>query len=202
MAKENKSRYALLGILSTCPGSGYDIKKFMEQSTSNFWSESYGQIYPILKQLVEEGLATSHTEKQEGKPERYVYTLTDKGLEALQQWLTEPIEQAVERNELLLKLFFGRQNSLAGNIEHVKQFQKLQEQLLHKYRGIEAYLKANCADNTDMCYSLITVRYGILRCQALLTWCEETIDTLHTFTDIKGIGKQQSGAAASCMFIT
>ena len=190
MAKENKSRYALLGILSMCPGSGYDIKKFMEQSTSNFWSESYGQIYPILKQLVGEGLATSHTEKQEGKPERYVYTLTDKGLEELRRWLTEPIEQIVERNELLLKLFFGRQNSIAGNIEHVQQFQRLQEQLLHKYRGIETYLKANCADNADMCYSLITVRYGIHRCQALLDWCGETIETLHTFIQKKGISKQ------------
>jgi len=188
MAKENKSRYALLGILSMCPGSGYDIKKFMEQSTSNFWSESYGQIYPILKQLVEEGLATSHTEKQEGKPERYVYTLTGKGLEELRQWLTEPIEQMVERNELLLKLFFGRQSTIASNVEHVQQFQRLQEQLLHKYRSIEAYLKANCADNADMCYSLITVRYGIHRCQALSAWCEETINALQTFTEMNGIG--------------
>ena len=190
MAKENKSKYALLGILSIYPGSGYDIKKFMEQSTSNFWSESYGQIYPILKQLVEEGLATSHTEKQEGKPERYVYTLTDRGLEELRRWLTEPIEYMVERNELLLKLFFGRQSTIADNIEHVKQFQKLQEQLLHKYRGIEAYLKANCVNNADMCYSLITVRYGILRCQALLSWCEETIDTLSTFVETNQAGKQ------------
>ena len=183
MAKENKSKYAALGILSMWPGSGYDIKKFMEQSTSNFWSESYGQIYPILKQLVEEGLATSHTEKQEGRPERYVYTLTDKGLEELRRWLTEPIEHTVERNELLLKLLFGRQNSFTDNIEHVKQFRILQEQLLHKYEGIAAYLNANCADDADLCYSLITVRYGILRCQALLTWCDETIDSLSTFVE-------------------
>ena len=44
MAKENKSKYAVMGVLSICPASGYDIKKFMECSTSNFWSESYGQI--------------------------------------------------------------------------------------------------------------------------------------------------------------
>jgi PadR family transcriptional regulator AphA len=183
MAKENKSKYALLGILSMCPGSGYDIKKFMEQSTSNFWSESYGQIYPILKQLVEEGLATSHTEKQEGRPERYVYTLTDKGLEELRSWLTEPIEHTVERNELLLKLLFGRQNSITANIEHVRQFRTLQEQLLQKYWGIEAYLKANCDDDADECYSLITLRYGILRTQALLAWSEETIDKLRLFAE-------------------
>jgi len=190
MAKENKSKYALLGILSICPGSGYDIKKFMEQSTSNFWSESYGQIYPILKQLVEAGLATSHTEKQEGKPERYMYTLTDKGFEELRQWLTEPIEHMVERNELLLKLFFGRQSSIADNVEHVQKFRTLQEQLLRKYQGIEEYLKANCADNPDLYYSLITLRYGILKCQALLTWCEETIDTIQYIPGNKTAVKQ------------
>jgi DNA-binding PadR family transcriptional regulator len=190
MAKENKSKYALLGILSMSPGSGYDIKKFMEQSTSNFWNESYGQIYPILKQLVEASLATSHTEKQEGKPERYVYTLTDKGLEELRKWLTEPIEHTVERNELLLKLFFGRQSSMTDNVEHVQQFQILQEQLLRKYQGIEAYLKANCADNPDLCYSLITVRYGIIRCRALLSWCDETMDMLHTFAKANEATKQ------------
>ena len=185
MAKENKSKYALLGALSVCPGSGYDIKKFMEQSTSNFWNESYGQIYPILKQLVNEGLATSHAEKQEGKPERYVYTLTEKGQQELEGWLTESIEYTVERNELLLKLFFGQHTSIAKNIEHVQAFQALQSQLLKKYKSIQQHLQAGIADNPDCNYSLITVRYGILRCQALLTWCDETLATLQALSDTK-----------------
>jgi hypothetical protein len=40
------SRYALLGMLSLGPGSGYDLKKRIEGSLAHFWSESYGQIYP------------------------------------------------------------------------------------------------------------------------------------------------------------
>lgn len=178
MAKENKSKYAVLGALSVCPGSGYDIKKLMEQSTSNFWNESYGQIYPILKQLVEEGLATSHAEKQEGKPERYVYTLTERGLQELQRWLTEPVEYVVERNELLLKLYFGAHLPTAKNIEHVRTFQQLQSQLLKKYENIEPYLRAGNASNPDLLYPLLTLRYGIHRCQSLLAWCEETLATL------------------------
>jgi len=63
VSRENKSRYALLGMLSYMPMSGYDLRKFIESSTSNFWSESYAQIYPMLKQLTREGLTTSHTEK-------------------------------------------------------------------------------------------------------------------------------------------
>jgi PadR family transcriptional regulator, regulatory protein AphA len=178
MAKENKSKYAVLGALSICPGSGYDIKKLMEQSTSNFWNESYGQIYPILKQLIEEGLATSQAEKQEGKPERYVYTLTERGTEELQRWLTEPVEYVVERNELLLKLYFGAHIPREKNIEHVRTFQQLQTQLLRKYENIELYLQAGLVSAPELLYPLLTLRYGKHRCQALLAWCEETLATL------------------------
>jgi DNA-binding PadR family transcriptional regulator len=53
--KKGKTRFAVLGILSYGPMSGYDIKKFYEKNVAGFWSESYGQIYPILKRLAEEG---------------------------------------------------------------------------------------------------------------------------------------------------
>ena len=180
MAKENKSKYAMMGVLSLCPGSGYDIKKFMEQSTSNFWSESYGQIYPILKQLVEEGLAARHAEKQEGKPEKYIYTLTQQGKAELRDWLSEPIVPAVERNELLLKLLFGAHVPLEKNKEHIHAFHELQLQLLKKYEGIERGLVAKAQDDATLLYPLMTVRYGIHRCRALLTWCDETLATLHS----------------------
>lgn len=178
MAKENKSRYAILGMLSKRPMSGYDIKKAIENSVANFWSESYGQIYPILKQLADAGLTTSHTEKQEGKPERYVYTLTNKGREELLHWLTEPAEHAVERNELLLKLFFGHEVPVTTSIEHVRQFRAIMAALLEKYTGIIAYLDEHCTDSPDMLYSRITVSYGLHRARALLQWCDETIALL------------------------
>ncbi|PYI52519.1 PadR family transcriptional regulator [Paenibacillus flagellatus] len=58
--RTNKSYYALLGLLAFGPHSGYDVKRRIEQQLSHFWSESYGQIYPNLKKLVEEGLATTN----------------------------------------------------------------------------------------------------------------------------------------------
>ena len=183
MAKENKSRYALLGALSVCPGSGYDIKKFMEQSTGYFWSESYGQIYPLLKQLEQEGLATHHTEKQEGKPERYVYVLTDQGMQELQRWLSEPVETGVERNELLLKLFLGGYVPISADVQHVQAYRALQERLLHTYTEIEARLHQQSVEQQELFYPLLTVRYGIHRCQAMLAWCDEALEALRVRTE-------------------
>ncbi|MBC8123625.1 MAG: PadR family transcriptional regulator, partial [Gemmatimonadaceae bacterium] len=182
MARENKSRYAILGLLSSSPMSGYDIKKKIEELVSNFWTESYGQIYPILKQLVAEGLATRSTEAQAGKPDRYIYTLTDLGHEELCRWLIEPTEPQVERIEVLIKLAFGSAISVADNIRHVEQFRKLHQQQLQKYEALAERFKAYCRDNSDLSpnlpYWLMAPSYGMHVSQALISWCDETLTVL------------------------
>jgi DNA-binding PadR family transcriptional regulator len=159
--------------------SGYDLRKFIESSTSNFWSESYAQIYPMLKQLTREGLTIFHTEKQEGRPERYVYELTEKGWNELRSWLAEPIEPVqTERNELLLKLFFGRQIPVAQNLEHVQQFRLTLIQAMQKYEEIRTML-AEHTDRSDAVYWRITLSYGVHVTRSLVEWCDETIALLH-----------------------
>ena len=58
MARKARTHYAILGLLCWKPMSGYDIKKMVEVGLSYFWSESYGQIFPTLNRLVDDGLAT------------------------------------------------------------------------------------------------------------------------------------------------
>jgi DNA-binding PadR family transcriptional regulator len=133
----------------------------------------------LLKQLVEEGLAVRHAEKQEGKPEKYIYTLTEQGKEELRDWLEDAVAPAGERHELLLKVFFGALIPLEKNKEHVHAFQELQSQLLQKYEEIERTLLAEAQDDATLPYRLMTVRYGIHRCHAFLIWCDETLAVLH-----------------------
>jgi DNA-binding PadR family transcriptional regulator len=178
VSKENKSRYALLGMLSLQPMSGYDLKKFTEGSTANFWQENYAQIYPMLRQLTEEGLTISHVEKQEKRPERHIYALTEKGWDELRRWLIEPVEPQIERNELLLKLFFARHTVPDVSMEHVRRFRTLQTQLLQRYAEIEASIKQSFAEHKDLSYWLITLSYGRHVAQAYLTWSDETLATL------------------------
>lgn len=180
MSRENKSRYALLGMLSYMPMSGYDLRKFIESSTSNFWSESYAQIYPMLKQLTREGLTTSHTEKQEGRPERYIYELTERGWSELRTWLAEPVEPAqTERNELLLKLFFGGQMPVAHSLQHVQQFRLILIQAMQKYEDIRIMLLSEHTDKPDAVYWRTTLSYGMHVTRSLVEWCDETIALLN-----------------------
>lgn len=189
MARENKSRYAVLGILTFGPMSGYEIRKTIEGSLGNFWSESYGQIYPILKSLVSEGLATSQTEVQVGKPNRHIYTITDAGRNELIDWLRKPVEHEVGRVEILLKLFFGWQLPLEENLRKVEEFRELHEHLLAKYNGIEQWLRTSQEGHPGLPYWLMTVSYGQHISRALLHWSDETLTEMRSLE-----GLEQDGA--------
>lgn len=176
MAKTGQ--YALLGILSRGPHSGYDIKRAIEESTAHFWSESFGQIYPNLRELERSGLATSETQRQEGRPDRKVYAITPEGREALSAWLEEPARFTPPRNETLLKLFFGRQAGLGAMARHVETYRSRCGRELETYEGIERWLAADYPDHPDLPYWRITLSHGRHLAEARLRWCDETLGTL------------------------
>jgi DNA-binding PadR family transcriptional regulator len=172
--KETKSRYAILGMLSICPKSGYDIKKSIEGSISNFWSESYGQIYPILKRLVAEKLVVKTVERQSGKPDRHVYELTARGRAELRGWLSKSAVPKVQRNEFLLKLFFGEEVPVATNLKHLEKFRETQLELLEKYRVLEKGIRSKYAGDPNSPYWLMTLQYGKAVSRGLVEWCDQS----------------------------
>lgn len=179
MARENKTKYAVLAFLTWHPMSGYDIKKIVEKSISNFWSESYGQIYPILKKLVTEGLASSKTEEQQGRPSRQLYSITPKGREELKRWLSEPSDYNVGRIEILLKLFFSSRVPVEVSRNHVEEFLETQKALLHKYESIEGNLKSEHEGSPELPYWLMTLSFGRHQSEALVKWGKETLKKLN-----------------------
>ncbi len=100
-------KYALLGTLSIKPMSGYDIKKSFERSVGLIWNANYSQIYAQLHRLEDEGLVQKREVIQDGKPNKKLYSLTDKGLCDLKEWLTQPIFVADVKDEFMLKFFFS-----------------------------------------------------------------------------------------------
>lgn len=177
MAKINKTKFALLGMLSTGPCSGYDIKKKCDHSVAHFWNENYAHIYPVLKELEREGAVTSESEKQEGRPAKNVYTITDLGREALEKWLMEPVEQVRVRSEFLLKLFFSsnapkqqvRQLIESERIKHqqVKEVFEQQQQMILNEPSLSQHPRRT--------YWLVTLNYGKYNAEAVIKWCEETL---------------------------
>lgn len=184
LSRRNKSKYAILGMLSLKPMTGYDIKKNLEQGIGNFWNESFSQIYPILKQLTADGLATVTIEKQDGKPNRKVYHITEQGKNLLMDWLAEPIAGHYPmRIELLLKLFFAHHAEHHIMIAHVERFQTEINSKLREYEEINQKLSAklNHHKQPALAYRRMTLQFGIHFCKAVLAWCKETIEQLKAY---------------------
>ncbi len=103
-------QYVLLGLIRLRPSvSGYELKSIIDKSTGYFFSASLSQIYPALKYLHGKGFVTFKEEPLTGKQDRKVYTITRKGKEELQAWLTEPLEftfSMTSFQKFLLKLTF------------------------------------------------------------------------------------------------
>ncbi|MEJ9314325.1 PadR family transcriptional regulator, partial [Priestia megaterium] len=74
--KENRTTYAILGLLTTECRTGYEIKQLMDRSLNHFWKISYGQIYPTLQKLVNNELATVNSVAQTDKPDKKEYVIT------------------------------------------------------------------------------------------------------------------------------
>ena len=56
MSKDKKIDMVILGLLSHEDLTGYDVKKRIDTGISFFWKGSFGNIYPALKDMEEEGL--------------------------------------------------------------------------------------------------------------------------------------------------
>ncbi|MCV6614678.1 MAG: PadR family transcriptional regulator, partial [Cellvibrionaceae bacterium] len=76
-------KHAILTLLETEEGSGYDLLKRFQARLGYFWNASHQQIYAQLKSLRQEQLIDYKLEPQSDKPDKKVYTLTNEGKTAL-----------------------------------------------------------------------------------------------------------------------
>src|SRR5437588_688170 len=126
----------ILGMLALGKQTGYDIKRLVDRSTRHFWAASYGQIYPELRRLEEQGLIHGRPEPTGGRA-RTVYDLTEKGNAALSVWLQSGEELLYElRDEGMLKLFFSDFEP-GGSVVQLRAMRARQEVKLAQLRAVE-----------------------------------------------------------------
>ena len=114
MGKENL-RYAVLGLVGARQSGvhGYQLKGELEALCNDFWQVNFGRLYRQLDLLDQSGDVEAEPVLQEGRPNRKVYRITEKGKQTLDDWLQQPVSDRPRplRDELVLKLLFlGRSN--------------------------------------------------------------------------------------------
>lgn len=154
----------ILGMLAFGIDTGYDIKQLVDKATRHFWAVSYGQLYPELRRLEQQGLIRGRSEPTGGRS-RQVYELTDAGSRALRDWLGAKEEPLYEvRDEGLLKLFFSEAHP---------------EERIEIVRAIRARMEAKLAQLAALGTPAetgpgLTLSLGLEVTKAYIQWCETT----------------------------
>jgi PadR family transcriptional regulator AphA len=158
----------ILGMLSIGLNTGYDIKQFVDKTTRHFWAASYGQIYPELRRLEEQGLVTGTPEPSGGRA-RTVFELTEDGWAALREWLEDPGESLWElRCETMLKLFFSDAAEPRFRVEQLRAFREQQEAKLAGLRLLE-----DDARDGEHQGPYLSLRLGLAMTEATVESCLE-----------------------------
>lgn len=145
-------------------------------SIGNFWSESFGQIYPALAKLRRQGLVEV---EEAGRAGRKVYSLTPAGRERLAAWLAVMPVARVPRNEILLKLFFGGNGSVEDTRAQVMAERERFSADLLRYTLLEPEIRRRHAGKAALPFFLSTLRYGIAEARAVMEWADETLRSLN-----------------------
>jgi DNA-binding PadR family transcriptional regulator len=79
----------ILAELASRPYHGYELKRHVERLLGGGMSMNANQLYPSLRRFEAMGVVSRRIERQVGKPDRHIYSLTDRGREKLLELLQD-----------------------------------------------------------------------------------------------------------------
>ncbi|EAT12201.1 PadR family transcriptional regulator [Bermanella marisrubri] len=167
-------KHAILTLLETEEGSGYDLLKRFKSRLGYFWNASHQQIYAQLKAMREQGLLEYDVESQHDRPDRKVYRVTDKGHKALLDWIAQPVKIDKVNDALLVKLYAGHLTDNTSLLNEVQQHKLVHQRMLQTFLDLEQdYLALSPEQKPQYTLPYLTLRRGILGEQAWLEWARE-----------------------------
>jgi DNA-binding PadR family transcriptional regulator len=168
------TEYAVLGLLSFGPASGYELDQLAGRSLDYFWRPAKSKIYATLPRLVEQGFATARVFEQVGRPDKQVYRLTRAGQRTLREWLNdEAPPPTVVRSGLLLKLFFGAE----ADEENVRQaLEAVRDRATTQLAALKQIESGIDADADFFPY--LTLLHGIEDAESTVRWATDALERL------------------------
>ena len=156
-------RFPLLALLATGPAHGYELKQALEQRFGSVLPPlNAGQIYTTLSRLERDGLVDDDAVAQNGRPNKRVYRLTEKGQVELRGWVADSTPATRLKDDFFMKLVLARAAGIADPLE-----------LIDRQRG--AYLQAlrdldDIAADDDI--ASLLVEGAALHLEADLKWLD------------------------------
>lgn len=175
--------YAILGFLNYRPYSGYDLKKIFDTSVRHFWPADQSQIYRTLSRMSEKGWVEIEVVRQESRPDRKEYSITEAGRAELRQWLVTPLMPDENRSADMIQVFFAAQLSDEEILGIFERAAALMRSGLEHY----AHISRNIADYSEYTNSprefffwMLTLDVGVNNLRSNLTFIENLIQRIRS----------------------
>lgn len=178
MPRENKNQYPILGSLSRKEMSGYDLQSISKRAKNYYWSDCNPQVYSTLKKLEDDGLVSSRIDEGSGARNRRVYAITKKGLEFYKAWLEKPVEAAVYRDELMLKIANGQHLSKSKLRQHLTEAQEQVDTQIIDIKKIKHHIEVDHADRKDKPYLSAVYNLAEDNARTKLKWVKNLLKEL------------------------
>jgi PadR family transcriptional regulator AphA len=164
--------YALLGLLMLGPRHGYELAPYFaaDGTLGLVCTLGVSRLYALLHALEELGLVHAESSVVSGGPPRKVFSLTETGEAAFQQWLDRPIRQLrLIRQDFLLKLFFSRR--LPGNDPA-----PLVERQIAACRAVADELATHAEAEPPASFAALVYESRLAMARATIAWLEAERD--------------------------
>ena len=164
MPKLSTTSYALLGLLSIAPMSGYDLYQAVQRSVRHMWPISKSQVYVEIARLEPLGLITATEVPQQRLPDKRVLQLTAAGEQALDEWLTQAeVPPPQFRLPFLLRTLFGHRLGPEPTAKLLQEVHAAAEDRRMEYQTLLTEMEES--PGTE--YAQLAVLYGLRAAEAV-----------------------------------
>ncbi len=163
--------HVLLGLLSTGPLHGYELKRSHDQHLPQARPLGFGQVYATLGRLTRDGYVTPGEHDRAGGPDRTRFEITAPGRGELAHWLDqiEPPAPHVT-SALLTKVTVAL---LAAGEQRARTY-LIAQRAAHTER-LRAYTRMKTTPGIRFA-DLVAADYAIAHLDADLRWLQTTLD--------------------------
>ncbi|MGV9558916.1 PadR family transcriptional regulator [Streptomyces sp. NPDC003401] len=176
-------KYAVLAALLEGEASGYELSKVFDVSLANFWPATPQQLYRELERLAGDGLVAARVVRQERRPDKRMFTLTEAGREDLRAFAAAPPRRPTAvRDELLIKVqaMDGVGVDPATTCAQIEERAGWARAKLDRYLRVRERLLAGRTEEeflreADRIGPYLTLMAGIAFEEENLRWCERAV---------------------------
>lgn len=163
--------YPVLGVLVESPGHGYDLNQKLNRRLGDIWRLGPSHIYAVLAGLEHAALARHNEVRQENRPSKKVFHITEDGRLLFLKWVSSPVFHMRDiRLEFLAKLHFSRLNSHSAMLDLIKLQLSVCEDLL---RHLQFQHQESMHGHSDVTTAKLSYRMKIV--EATIHWLEQML---------------------------